>query len=172
MSHFARPGLFAALALLSACAAPRDPAEDSWGRRASDFVAPLVPEPLRPGPRGPLLQATARVEPKDFKLADRREVTMHLIVKNNGRRPERLDFPTTQRLEVLLRGPDGKQLFLWSEDRLFEAKPATVVVNPGERIEYEAAIPTRDMVAGGEYTVEALLHGRPDLTAVVAVRPQ
>ncbi len=172
MTRFLFPVLLALSFLLGACAAPRDPAEDTWSRRASDLIAPMVPDMLRPGGRGPLLQATGRVEPPQFKLSDRREITMIFVVKNNGRRPETLDFPTSQRLEVLLRGQDGRQLFLWSEDRLFEATPATVVVNPGERIEYEAAVPTRDMVVGGDYTVECVLQGRPDLAATIKVRPE
>ena len=157
---------------LSACAAPQDGAEDTWARRASDLVSPIVPDALKPGGRGPDLKATARVEPADFALADRREVRVIFTVQNTTKRAERMEFANSQRMELTVRGPDGKQIFLWSEDRLFEPKPFTVVINPRERIEYEAAVPTRDMTAGSVYTAEAVLVGRPEVAAVVEIKPR
>lgn len=157
---------------LAACVAPSEDGEDTWGRRASDLVSPLVPEALKPGGRGPDLKAAARVDPSDFALADRREVRVIFTVQNTTKRAERMEFPNAQRMELTVRGPDGKQIFLWSEDRLFEAKPSTVVINPRERIEYEAAVPTRDMTAGAVYVAEAVLVGRPEVTAAVEIKPR
>jgi hypothetical protein len=136
------------------------------------MVSPLVPEMLKPGSRGPGLAAAALLEPADFALADRREVRMIFTVQNTTKRAERLEFANTQRMELTVRGPDGKQIFLWSEDRLFEPKASTVVVNPGERIEYEAAVPTRDMLAGSVYIAEAALIGRPEVAADVQIKPR
>lgn len=158
--------------LLSACAAPREGAEDTWANRASDMVGPLVPEALRFGPKEPELKATVRVEPADFAAAERREVRVIFTVQNTTKKAERLEFPTSQRIELTVRGPDGKQIFQWSEDRLFEHKPATVVINPRERIEYDAAVPTRDMTAGAVYAAEAVLVGRPEISAVVQIKPR
>ncbi len=157
---------------LTACVAPRTGEEDTWGRRASDFVDPLVPDSLHFGPKGPALKASAKTEPADFALADRREVRVIFSVKNMTKRAERLEFPTAQRLELALRAPDGKRIFLWSEDRLFEPVPAIVVINPGERIEYEAAVPTRDMAAGSAYTADVGLVGRPEVAASLVIRPR
>lgn len=165
--------LFLPLALiLTACVAPRPGEEDTWGRRVSDLVDPVVPDSLRIGPKEPALKASARVEPADFALADRREVRVIFTVKNTTKKAERLEFPTAQRIELALRAPDGKRIFLWSEDRLFEPVPAIVVINPGERIEYEAAVPTRDMAAGATYTADAGLVGRPEVATSVAIRPR
>ncbi|MBE2179739.1 MAG: hypothetical protein IAE97_04645 [Chthoniobacterales bacterium] len=157
--------------LLSACVAPREGAEDTWAHRASDFVSPLVPEALKPGPREPDLKATVRVEPAEFAVAERREVRVIFTIQNTTKRPERLEFPTSQRIELTVRAPDGKKIFLWSEDRLFEAKPAIVVINPRERIEYDAAVPTRDMKAGEAHAAEVVLVGRPEIAAVVQIKP-
>jgi hypothetical protein len=46
-----------------------------------------------------------------------------------------------------------------------------VVVNPGERLEYEAGIPTRDMLAGRTYAVVAVLPGYADTAASIRLRP-
>ncbi len=97
---------------------------------------------------------------------------MSYSVTNRGRRAERLQFPTDQRIELVLRGPDGKTLFLWSEDRIFAATPSDVLLNPGERLEYPVAVPTRDMVAGRTYTAEATLAGIAGTGASAVLRPQ
>ena len=166
MPVFLRLLLPAAL-LLSACAAPREGVEDTWAHRASDFVSPLVPDALKPGPREPDLKATVRVEPAEFAVAERREVRVIFTIQNTTKKAERLEFPTSQRIELTVRAPDGKQIFQWSEDRLFEAKPAIVVINR-EAHQYDAAVPTRDMTAGAS-TAEAVLVGRPEIAAGVQI---
>lgn len=118
------------------------------------------------------LSAALRAEPEDFKLGDHREVKVIYSLLNTSRRLLRLDFPTAQHLEVTMRGPGGQRLFLWSEDRSFAAAASSVVVNPGERLEFEAGIPTRDMVAGRSYTAEAVLPGYPETAAIATLRPR
>ena len=46
-----------------------------------------------------------------------------------------------------------------------------MVVNPGERLEYEADVPTREMVVGGIYTVEAFLPGYPATVSTIRLAP-
>lgn len=154
------------------CAAPRDGTEDSWSRRASDFLDPVLPDSVTLGPREPALKAVVRLEPAEFDLVDRREVKVVFSVENTTRRIERLEFPTAQRIELTVLAPDGKRIFLWSEDRLFDPRPATVVINPRERVEYEAAVPTRDMAAGNVYVAEVGLVGYPEVTGTVNISPR
>ena len=116
--------------------------------------------------------AGLRGDPAEFPLSGRREVKVVYSLVNSSRQIRRLDFPTAQRLEVTMRGPDGRTLFQWSEDRHFAAVASSVVVNPGERLEYEVAVPTRDMVAGRAYPVEAVLPGYPETAASVELRPR
>ncbi len=137
-----------------------------------DLVAPVVPGFLKKKDEGPALVAAAKVEPEDLQLTNHREVELVFTVTNRSKKLVKLDFPTSQRLEVIVRGPDGKTIFRWSEDRLFEAVAATVIVNPRERIEYRAVIPTRDMVATRTYTIEAVLFQNPEITASVTVTPK
>ena len=123
-------------------------------------------------PPGPTLEARLEMVSPDFPLTGNREVQVTYAVINAGRRAERLQFPTEQRIELVLRGPDGTSLFLWSEDRLFAATPSVVLINPGERLEYAVTVPTRDMVAGREYTAEAGLVGHPGTGASLVLRPR
>lgn len=113
-----------------------------------------------------------RADPAEFVLSDRREVRVVYALVNSSRQTRCLDFPTSQRLEVTTRGPDGGNLFQWSEDRQFAPVATSVVVNPGERLEYEAAVPTRDMVSGRVYTIEAVLPGYPETAATAELRPR
>jgi hypothetical protein len=172
MPCFSRWIALPAVLFVAACAAPRDATEDSWVRRASDFLDPVIPDSVTLGPKLPALETKVRLNPTEVVLADRRDVRVIFSVQNTTRRGLRIDFPTAQRIELAMIAPDGKRLFLWSEDRLFDPRPGTVVVNPRERIEYEATVPTRDMTAGSTYAVEVGLVGYPELTTSVNITPQ
>lgn len=158
--------------LLAACAAPRDGTEDSWGNRFSDMVDPIVPDALRIGSRTPPLQAELRSDPAEFPVVERREVRVIFSVKNTTKRAERLDFATAQRFDLSVISPDGRRIYQWSEDRSFDPAAASIMVNPRERIEYEATVPTREMKGGGVYRVEAGLTGFPEVSATTQLRPQ
>lgn len=164
--------LFLPAILLAACAAPRDGSEDSWSRRAEAFLDPVMPDSISFGPKAPPLEASVRLDPAEVVLADRREVRVLFTVRNTTKRIRRLDFPTAQRIELVAIAPDGQRIFLWSEDRLFDPKPATVVINPRERVEYEASVPTRDMQAGSTYAVEVGLVGYPEVATSINITPQ
>jgi|694.fasta_scaffold39361_8 hypothetical protein len=124
-----------------------------------------------PASSGPI-EAGLRMQSADFALAGQREIKAVYSVRNVGKQPLRLDFPTAQHLELILRSPEQRPLFLWSEDRLFASVPSVVVINPGERLEYEASVPTRDMVAGASYEVEAMLVGYPKSRSFSELRPR
>lgn len=121
---------------------------------------------------GDLLAPSLSAESSDFPLVGRRDVKVVYSLTNTSRRVLRLDFPTAQHLEVVMRSPDGRTLFLWSEDRTFSAESSSVLVNPGERLEFQVAVPTRDMVAGRVYTAEAVLPGYPETSARASLRPR
>jgi hypothetical protein len=124
----------------------------------------------RPGVGG--LVGELRVAEGVFALAGRREIGLVYAVQNRSGEVAQLEFPTGQRLEVVLADGRGRRLFLWSEDRWFEEKPSHLLVNPGERLEYEASVPTRDMEAGGSYTLEARLVGYNSTAAQSVLRPR
>jgi hypothetical protein len=96
---------------------------------------------LRPEPT----TETLKVEPSKFSLAERRELDSIYTVRNNSKKILRLDFNTTQRIDILTFDPSGKTIEKWSEDRLFLLQEGVVIVNPKERIEYSEKVATRDM---------------------------
>ena len=118
------------------------------------------------------LRPSLRAERGEFGLARCREVRVVFSLVNTSRHVLLLDFPTDQHFEVAMQNSAGQRLFLWSEDRHFAAVASSVVVNPGERLEYEADVPTREMAAGGIYTVEAFLPGHPETTSTILLSPQ
>jgi hypothetical protein len=118
------------------------------------------------------LRPSLRAEPGEFRLAQCREVRVVFSLANISRRVLFLHFPTEQHFEVAMQNSAGQRLFLWSEDRHFAAVASSVVVNPGERLEYEADVPTREMAAGGIYSVEAFLPGYPVTTSTILLSPQ
>ena len=111
------------------------------------------------------------VEPSKFALSDRREVTVTYVVMNRTPALMKLDFPTSQRIEILVRDPNGKVIEKWSDDRAFDDVSGVVMINPGERIQYQEKITTRDMQPGQTYVIEASMANNPQFTRTVTVTP-
>jgi hypothetical protein len=84
----------------------------------------------------------------------------------------RLEFPTTQHIEILARNASGAVVERWSDDRGFEREEGIVVINPRERIEYQEKISTREMRAGQAYSVEVALKTQPDHSVSQPVNPR
>ena len=111
------------------------------------------------------------VAPSTFALSSRREVTVTYVVMNRTTKLMKLDFPTSQRIEILVRDPNGKVIEKWSDDRAFDDVSGVVMINPGERIQYEEKIATRDMQPGQSYVIEASLANNPQFTRTATVKP-
>lgn len=111
------------------------------------------------------------VDPTTFSLDDRREITVTFSVQNKTSRLVKLDFPTSQRIEILVRDPNGKVIQKWSDDRAFTDQSGVVMIDPDEHIQYEEKIATRDMQPGKTYTIEASLANNPEFTKTVNVTP-
>jgi hypothetical protein len=99
------------------------------------------------------LHLTMSVEPVPLKPSETRQVKVTLRLISKSKRLIQLEFPTTQRIEVLVRNRAGKLVEQWSEDQAFANEPTLVTINPGERLEYSANIATRDMEPGQPYTI-------------------
>ena len=107
---------------------------------------------------GPKTTATTtvklQVDPDKFSLQDRREVNVTYSIRNNTKNMTRLEYPTSQRIEILTYDSKGAVIDRWSDDHAFQPEEGIVVINPKERIEYQEKIPTREMKAGETYRVE------------------
>lgn len=111
------------------------------------------------------------VEPGAPKLGETRQLTVTLRLQNKGKRLVQLDFPTTQRIEVLVRNSAAKMVEQWSEDQAFQNEPGLVAINPGERLEYTATVSTRDFAAGQDYIVEGFFPNYEALRATLKITP-
>ena len=118
------------------------------------------------------LTLTMSVEPLPLKLSEVRQLKVSLQLTNRSRKLIQLEFPTTQRIEVLVRSANGKMVEQWSEDQSFASEPTIVTINPGERLEYTVPISTRDMAAGQPYTIEAFFPNYEQLKANKSIIPQ
>jgi hypothetical protein len=117
------------------------------------------------------LAMTLTLDPPQVKLPDTRAVRVSLAVINKGKNAVQLDFPTTQRIEVLLKTEDGKVLSKWSEDQKVEAEQGFLVINPEERLEYSANVSTREMSPGRAYIIEAYFPNFDELRASKTMMP-
>lgn len=118
------------------------------------------------------LMLSMSVEPHPLKLSETRQMKVVMHVANKSSKLVQLEFPTTQRIEVLVHHSSGKLVEQWSEDRNFANEPGMVSINPGERLEYAITLSTRDLVAGQQYTVEALFPNHESLRLQKNVVPE
>lgn len=122
--------------------------------------------------RTPPITEKLDVEPKKISLQDRREVNVTYTIRNNTKNITRLEYPTSQRIDILTYDAQGNVIDRWSDDRSFEPEEGIVIVNPKERIEYQEKIPTREMKAGETYRVETLTTGDEKFRSEKYLTPQ
>ena len=110
-----------------------------------------------------------KTDPTEVQVSQTKDLKVTVTLINHGKKITQLDFPTSQRIEVLVKAKDGKMIEQWSEDQAFDNEPSLVTVNPGERLEYVVKLSTRDMVAGETYSVEAFFPNFEQLRTAVSV---
>src|SRR4029450_1908811 len=108
------------------------------------FSPNVVPQYKDPRLRG--LSLDLQITPQTVKLSEVRQLSVKVTLANLSKRPVTLDFPTTQRIEIYLTNSGGDVLTKWSENHAIEKKPATILINPSERIEYNETISTRELI--------------------------
>jgi hypothetical protein len=121
----------------------RDSVAAMFSRFFTDMFASVKMGRLRPEKT----TQTIEIEPSQFSLGERRELDATYTVRNNTNRIIRLDFNTTQRVDILTFDPSGKVVEKWSEDRLFMLQEGVIIINPKERIEYTEQLATRERQA-------------------------
>jgi hypothetical protein len=117
------------------------------------------------------LEVSMDVNPLPVSLSETRQLEVVLKLSNKSKKLVQLEFPTTQRIEILIRDAGGRMVTQWSEDHAFATIGGLVSVNPSERIQYTANISTRDLEAGKEYILEGFLPHYPELRADVKIVP-
>ncbi len=145
---------------------------DSTFAQMGRFFTGLVPSLHTGSSRESSESASLVVNPQDPVLKDQRELGVTYTVRNNSNDLTRMEFPTTQHIEILARNAAGVVVERWSDDRGFQREEGIVVINPRERIEYREKISTREMRVGQAYSVEAALKTQPDHSVSQPVNPR
>jgi len=99
------------------------------------------------------------------KLSETRQLSVRVILSNRGPKAVELNFPSEQRIEILLHDSSGRVVTRWSENRAFEDKSANLLINPDEHVEYSETIATRELSPGKVFTVEVTVPAYPELDA-------
>jgi hypothetical protein len=118
------------------------------------------------------LSINMTVEPKVLKLSETRELKATVTLANHGTQLLQMEFPTSQRIEVVIKTKAGKLVEQWSEDQAFVNEPSLVTINPNERVEYVATMATRDLVAGESYVLEAFFPNYDTMRTQLPLVPQ
>ncbi len=120
------------------------------------------------------LTVEVKIDPDPVRLGETREIKVNFVVHNVGKNTTTLKFPTSQTIEIVLRDiATDKVVSQWSTERTFTQETRYLVVNAGERLEYNEPIPTRDLRAGKTYNLEAYFVGyTPELRATRPIIPQ
>ena len=118
------------------------------------------------------LAVDLKFSPVPLKLSETNRLKVTLTLINHGKKLAPLEFPTSQRIEVLIKNNVGKTIEKWSDDQPFTNDPTVVAINPGERAEYTVEVATREMSAGQSYTVEGFFPAYNTLRAEKTVVPE
>ena len=122
----------------------------------SRVLHPFSPNAV-PQYKGPRLRGLAldlQIAPQTVKLSEVRQLSVKVTLANLSKRPIALDFPTSQRIEIYLMNSAGEVLTKWSENHAITEKPATILINPLERIEYNETISTRELTPNKVFIAE------------------
>jgi len=104
-----------------------------------------------------------QVSPQPVRLSEVRQMEVKVTVTNRGNHMIPLDFPTDQRIEVQLLNAADAVLTKWSENHAIKDKPGTILINPGEHVEYKENIATRDLTPGRVFTADVFFPKYPEL---------
>ena len=121
-------------------------------RMLHPFSPNVVPQYKDPRLYG--LALDLQITPQTVKLSEIRQLNVKVTLANLSKRPVTLDFHTTQRIEIYLTNSAGEVLTKWSENHAITEKAATLLINPGERIEYNETISTRELTPNKVFIAE------------------
>ena len=131
------------------------------GRILHPFSPEAVPQYKDARLRG--LTVDLLITPQTIKLSEVRQLGIKLTLANVSKRPVTLDFPTNQRVEIYLMNSEGDIFTKWSDNHAITEKPATILINPQERIEYNESIATRDLTPNKVFIAEVFFPQYPEL---------
>jgi len=132
-----------------------------FSRILHPFSPEIIPQYKDPRLRG--LALDLQITPQTVKLSEVRQIAVKVTVANLSKRPVALDFATNQRIEIYLMDSAGEILTRWSDNHAITEKPATILINPQERVEYNETIATRELTPNKVFVAEAFFPQYPEL---------
>jgi len=132
-----------------------------FSRILHPFSPEIIPQYKDPRLRG--LALDLQITPQTVKLSEVRQIAVKVTVANLSKRPVALDFATNQRIEIYLMDSAGEILTRWSDNHAITEKPATILINPQERVEYNETIATRELAPNKVFVAEAFFPQYPEL---------
>lgn len=122
-----------------------------------------LPDYKDPRLRGLVLDL--QLSPEPVKLSEVRHLQAHLTVSNKSKKPKpiTLDFPNEERIEIFLRNSAEVVLTKFSDNHSYENTPGTVLINPGEHVDYDGTISTRDLTPNKVFICEIFFPQYPEL---------
>ena len=112
------------------------------------------------------------VEPAHFSIANNPELNITFKITNDKKDLTMLTFPTSQRLEMIIKDAHGNIISRWSDNHSFELNEDVVTINPKESILYTEKMATSMMKDGETYTLEVALANHPEYTLSQQLNPQ
>jgi hypothetical protein len=95
---------------------------------------------------------SVRVAADKAVYAQGEPIQLTLEVVNHGAQPVTLRFPTAQRYDVVVREPQGRQVWRWSADQMFaQVLGEETLAAAGGRLTYRVAV--REPLPAGRYAV-------------------
>jgi hypothetical protein len=139
------------------------PPKRNWvGRMLHPFGSSTrLPEYNDPRLRG--LTLHLELSPQPVKLSEVRLLDVKVILTNLAKHPIELQFPNEQRIEIYLLSSTERVLTKWSDNHAFAEKPATILINPEEHLEYNERIATRDLTPNTVFIADVFFPRYPDL---------
>lgn len=146
------------------------------GKKAADAVTPKSRRKNADEIPGAIawrnLAVSMRLEPAQVRLPETHAIEVTITVVNKGKHAVQLEFPSSARIEVIVKAEGGKIVARWSDDQRVEKEPGILLINPGERLEYSAKISTREMSTGRTFEIEAYFPSYEKLRASRTVTPE
>ena len=145
----------------SAVAQPT-PAKRGWvGRLLHPFSSSRPPKYKNPKLHG--LSVQLQISPQPIRLSEVRQLEIKATVTNTSKGQIELFFPNDQRIEIYLLNSAGVVLTKWSDNHAVSPKPQSVLINPGEQLEYNETIATRDLTPKKVFVAEVFFPDYPEL---------
>lgn len=95
-------------------------------------------------------------------------IKVTLTVRNKGKRTYTLSFPNSKRYDITVKNASGQVVYTWSDDKLFVDVVGTIMIDPGDPIQYSEIIPLSEFSAPatpGTYSVDVVMSNYPELVA-------